>query len=111
MRDAEDLEEYEPDLSELPDDECCICGSYSANFRASYGYLFCSEHVYRGVFIDRGKEYHWPALRIQTDTAVYAIDHDQEAWLFNAFCATDERIVALLEALDTYEKNQPRDAA
>lgn len=99
---------YEPDTSEIAEDECCVCGSYKVSVVAPFGYPFCGGHSHRAMLIQGGYDYHWPALHIEGITGTYALEGDQEAWLFNAFCATDERIVELLDALEEYKERFPQ---
>lgn len=96
-------DEY-PDTRDIPEDECCICGSYDVKILDPFGYPFCEQHEHRAWFIARGRQNDWPALRIVGKTGTYAIPDGVEDWLIDAFAATDERIVELLDALDEYEE-------
>lgn len=99
----DDEDDGYPDTSKIPEDECCMCGSYEITVTDPFGYPFCEHHEQQADFLAKGRANNWPALQINGITGKYAIDNDLEAWLFNAFFATDERIVELLDALDEYE--------
>lgn len=103
------MDEYEPDMSEIAEDECCICGSYEVRVRAPFGYPFCGEHDHRAFLIRKGKEYHWPALRTaKPGVPGYALDNDMESWLITALIGTDDRVFAFIEAIGEYEESQER---
>jgi hypothetical protein len=87
-----------PDTSNIAEDECCICGG-SVSAIDPFGYPFCAEDIDRAEFLSLGRQHHWPAL----DTPQhYSIDHSLQAWLLTALAGTQERVIALLDALDEY---------
>lgn len=98
-----DNEDY-PDMTDIAEDECSVCGSYEVVVTDDFGYPFCAQHDHRGFLLIRGRKNGWPALRIVDTTGTYAIDSDWQAYILSAFFGTDERVLALLEALNEYEE-------
>lgn len=112
MDEYNDVDDFDGDGA-VPLEECCICLADSVMLVSvqTEVYPFCEGCSHRSTFLLRGRALGWPALRIEGITGTYAIDHDVQAWVFNALQATDERIVELTDALDEHEQTQPRDAA
>lgn len=101
------MDEY-PNTSQIPEDECCICGSYDIACADPFGYPFCGEHDHRAELLKRGRKHNWPALRVVGKTCTYAIDNDVESYLLTVLCGTDDRVFELIEAIDEYEENQAK---
>lgn len=95
-----------PDLTDIAEDECCICGSLEIKTVDPFGYPFCEACDIRAWFLARGRATGWPALRIDGVTGKYAIDNSDESWVLTALCGTIERVAELFDALDEYEASQ-----
>lgn len=101
------MEDYEPDMTDIAEDECCICGSYEIKVVAPFGYPFCGQCDHRAFMIAAGKKYRWPALRTaKPDVLGYAVQNDMEDWLITALSGTDECVLAFVGAIDDYEQER-----
>lgn len=98
------MDEERPDLSNIAEDECSVCGSYDIVTVDAFGYPFCGQHDHRAALLARGRQWNWPALRIEGAIETYAIDNDWQAYILSVFFGTDDRVFALLEALDEHEE-------
>lgn len=95
-----------PDMTELPLDECCICGEQpvTALIRIDQEpFPFCGKCDHRSAFLQRGQALKWPDLRIEGVTGDYAMDGSPQAYALTVLQGTDERVCELLDALDEYE--------
>ena len=93
---------FHPNMEDIAEDECCTCGSSLIVAIAPFGYPFCAQCDFRAVFLDRGSRAQWPPLSDHP----YTVPGDVEFWLFNGLFANEDRIIALLCALDEYEENR-----
>lgn len=64
------------------------------------GQPWCESCQYRGEFINWGYAHNWPALSYGD----YAIAEGQSYWMLTASLGTQDRVLALIVAIDEYER-------
>jgi hypothetical protein len=103
------LDEFDLD-AHIPLNECCVCLSEDVKQIVAIEterFPFSGAHDHRSTFLKRGQEYRWPALRIP---GTYAVSGDAQAYVLTAIQGNDERVMALLDALDEHIQTLPRSA-
>jgi len=75
------------------------CGG-EMEYADELGQPWCAACQYRGEFINWGLIHDWPAL----ESGNFAIAEGQTYWMLTASLGTAERVLALMAAMENYER-------